>query len=177
MSVIDKLLQMDAGKLTELPEKEIEIKSLSEKLGEPVFFKCRAIDGKRYAEIKRQGIDLSKKGTLKDIDMHIVHVLTILAGVVEPDLKNKALIDHYGVVTPKDLVEKMLLSGEIEDLRTAIEELSGYEPDDDEEDEGDSEIKNLLRPTETSALCTYSSGIRDGSQAGTTGYPPESSES
>ena len=52
--------------------------------------------------------------------------LILLAGVVDPDFKNTALQEKYGAATPAELVEKLLLPGEIEDLAREIEKLSGY---------------------------------------------------
>lgn len=176
MSLTEKLLQMDAAKIKELPEKEVKIKSLSEKMGEPIFFRCRAIDGKQYAEIQKQGIDLSKNGSLRNIDMHKVSILTVLSGVIEPDLKSKDLLAHFGAVSPKELIEKMLLAGEIADLKIAIEELSGYETEEDEEEGGDSEIKNLLAPIRPPESCISSSGTKVGGHKSTTICPPESKE-
>lgn len=126
MSLVDKLLQIDAGKV-KMPEKEVEIKRLSEILGEKVVFKCRAIDGERYADIQKMGIDISKKGNVKDINMYKMQVLSIIEGVIEPNLKDKRLLEHYNCVTPEELVNKLLLAGEITDLYNTIVSLSGYD--------------------------------------------------
>jgi hypothetical protein len=53
-----------------------------------------------------------------------VHI--VLAGVIEPNLKDKALMDKYKAPTPAELIKTMLLPGEIEDLSRAVERLSGY---------------------------------------------------
>ena len=128
-------MQMDKTKVLEKPTKEIEIKRLSELMGSPFNVKCQAIDGERYADIQRTAVDLNKKGGLRNINLFEMQVLTVLDGVVEPSLKDKKLIEHFGCVTPKDLVKKLFLSGEIADLSNAITELSGYEKDTDNEEE------------------------------------------
>lgn len=64
MSLIDKLLQMDKGKLMSMPTKGVEMPRLSEILGEDFKVKCKAIDGERYADIQRSAIDLNKRGGL-----------------------------------------------------------------------------------------------------------------
>lgn len=131
MSIIDKLLQLDAGKL-KLPEQEVEIKRLSKILGEKAIFKIKAIDGATYADIQRMVIDFSKRGDVKDIDMYKLQVLTIIEGVVEPNLKDKKLLEHFNCPTPEDLVRKLLLPGEITDLYNRITELSGFEVESEE---------------------------------------------
>lgn len=50
----------------------------------------------------------------------------LLAGCVEPNLKDERLQEKFGGATPADVVKKMLLAGEITDLSQAIEKLSGY---------------------------------------------------
>lgn len=126
MSLVDKLLQIDTAKI-KMPEKEIEMKRLSKLLGEKVVFKVRAIDGQRYADIQRLAIDISNKGNVKDIDMYKLQVLTIIEGVVDPNLKDKRLLEHFNCATPEELVKKLLLAGEITDLYNEITALSGYE--------------------------------------------------
>lgn len=140
-NLVDRLLKADTAKLTELPTKEIEIKRLSEILGEPFFVKCRAINGEKYSEIQKMGITYSKKGSFKDLDFAKTKVLTIIDGVVAPDLKNKALMEKFGAFTPKDLIYKLFLAGEIDEIYGVITDLCGYE-DSDDEAEADEEIKN-----------------------------------
>lgn len=126
MSLVDKLLQLDVAKI-KMPEKEIEIKRLSELLGEKVIFKIKAIDGEKYADIQRMSIDYDNMGKIKDIDNFKLQVLTIIEGVVDPNFKDKQLLDHYNCATPEDLVKKLLLAGEIVDLANEIAVLSGFE--------------------------------------------------
>jgi hypothetical protein len=110
MKVLDILLKTD---IQDLPEKEYKLKRLSTICGAPVVFKLRALPYNRASELTRDQRD--------DLNVHIV-----LAGTVEPDLKDSDLLSKFNVVTPAELVKKMLLPGEIEDLSRAIEKLSGY---------------------------------------------------
>ena len=134
MSLIDKLLQMDKGKLMSMPTREVEMPRLSEVLGEAFKIKCKAIDGERYADIQRSAIDLNKKGGLRNINLYEMQVLTVIDGVVEPSLKDERLLGYFGCVTPKELVKKLFLAGEIAELSNIITELSGYDKSDDEEE-------------------------------------------
>lgn len=138
MSLTDRLLQLDVNKVTEKPTEEFEIKRLSEIAGEKILFKCQALDGETYADIQRKAIDISKKGNIRDMKIFEMQLMTCVEGIIEPNLKDKKLLEHYGVPTPKELVKKMLLPGEIADLYNVINELSGYETDDEEEED----IKN-----------------------------------
>ncbi|MDI9412784.1 MAG: XkdN-like protein [Bacillota bacterium] len=132
MSLTNKLLQLDVKKVASKPTKQFEVKRLSELAKEPILFTCQALDGELWNDIQRQSVDLSKKGNLKDIRVFEMQLMTCVEGVIEPDLKDKKLLEHYGVPTPKDLLKKMLLPGEIADLNKIISELSGYEANDDD---------------------------------------------
>ncbi len=110
MDVLELLLKAD---VPNLPEKEFKQKRLSELCGGPVIFKLRGLPYNRAADIiKRQSDDMG------------VHI--ILAGTIEPNLKAPELLEKYSAETPAELVKKMLLPGEIEDLSRVIEKLSGY---------------------------------------------------
>ena len=134
MSLIDKLLQMDKAKLMEMPTRQIELPRLSELTGEPFKVTCKAIDGERYADIQRSAIDLNKKGGLRNINLYEMQVLTVIDGVVEPSLKDERLLGYFGCVTPRELVKKLFLAGEIAELSNVITELSGYDKSEDEEE-------------------------------------------
>lgn len=143
MSLVDDLLKMDAATITEVPTGEIEITRLSAKIGKPFIVKCRAVNGERYSEIQKNAVDFTRKGRVKDVNISQTRVLTILDGVVEPNLKDQSLLTHFQVATPKELLYKMFLSGELDDIKKLIEELSGYEEDDEEETtDAAEEIKN-----------------------------------
>src|SRR5690606_1579782 len=108
MSLIDKLLQLDVKKVVERPTKEFEVERLSKLLGEKVIFKCQALDGETYADIQRSAIDISKKGNIRDMKLFDMKVMTCVEGIIEPSLKDKRLLEHFGAPTPKELVKKML---------------------------------------------------------------------
>lgn len=104
------LLGLDRPKL---PEKSVKLKRLSKLCGADVVFSLRALPYNRVAEIRELN------GGAMSVDI-------LLAGVVEPDLKNGELARKYSAATPAELVKSMLLPGEIEDLSREIERLSGY---------------------------------------------------
>lgn len=113
MDTLDILLKHE---IPNLPEKEFKIKRLSAIYGEPVIFKLKALQYNQANELTN-----SQK---EDLNVHIV-----LAGTVEPNLKDTDLKEKYGALTPAELVKKMLLPGEVVDLARAIEKLSGYRTD------------------------------------------------
>ena len=135
MSLIDKLLQMDNKTIMEMPKREVEVSRLTQVLGEPFKVVCQAIDGERYADIQKASIDLNKKGGVRNINLFDIQVLTVIDGVVEPSIKDKKLLQHFDCVTPKELVKKLFLAGEIAELSNVITELSGYDKTEEDEEE------------------------------------------
>lgn len=112
MNTLDLLLKADIKEFA-VPTKEIKLKRLSEKLQGDVIFKIRALSLDKIKELRE-----TNSG---DFNIH-----TIIEGVVEPSLKDKNLIDKFGVITPVDLVKKILVPGEIDDVFYEISKLSGY---------------------------------------------------
>lgn len=110
MDALDLLLKMD---LPSPEEKEIKIKRLSRLCGEDVIFRLRQLSYSRVEEIR--------KANSEDVSIHI-----LLSGVVSPSFKNTALREKYGAETPAELVKKLLLPGEIEDISRTIERMCGY---------------------------------------------------
>lgn len=128
MNTIDLLIGLDAKKVKS-PTQEVNMKRLSELAGAPVIFKCQALDSSTYNDIQNDAMDMNdKKGTV-DYDVEKSQTFTVLNGVVEPNLKDKKLLEHYNVVTPKDLLKKLLLPGEIIILFNLINNLSGFGKD------------------------------------------------
>lgn len=107
-SVLDILLDMN---IPDPQKKRVKLKRLSQVCGEDVWFTVKELGYSRVAEIKKN----------EDVEIH-----ALLAGVVEPNFKDKALLEKFHAVTPAELIKKMLQPGEIEDLSIQIEKLSGY---------------------------------------------------
>lgn len=117
MDTLDLLLRSE---ISQLPEKEVKLKRLSAVYGEPIVFKLKALPYNQAAELSKSQKD--------DLNVHIV-----LAGTVSPNLKDSNLMSKYNAVTPAELIKKLLLPGEIEDISRTIEKLSGYRTDTIEE--------------------------------------------
>lgn len=133
MNTIKRLLAFDAGKL-EIPTKEVKLK-LKKLKGEEFTFPCKAVDPEYISELQENSIQI-KKSDVTIIGTYDTKVLTIVEGCPKV-FKDKELIKHFGAATPKDLVAKLLVSGEMDELKGQIDELGGYDPEEDED-----EVKN-----------------------------------
>ena len=133
MNVVQKLLAIDAGKI-KTPTKDVKMK-LQKLGGEEFIFPCKAIDPEYVAELQENAIEF-KKSELSKIKVYDTKVLTIVEGCQEV-FKSSELMKHFNGHTPKELVKKLLLSGEMDDLKAEIDKLGGYDKEKDEE-----EVKN-----------------------------------
>ena len=140
MNIVDKLMAIDAGKIVENPTEEMEITRLSKMLGEPFIIKLQAVHPQRYTEIQSMAVSLNKIGGINNIDIYKQNTHMILASLVEPNIKDRKLLDHFKVATPVDLIGKLFLAGEIDTINKKINELSGFS--DEEFNKIKDEIKN-----------------------------------
>lgn len=132
MNIIDILMKIDAGTL-ETPKKVH--KMYVKKIGQVLDFEIQAINAEKATEIQQKGIKL-EDGNLTDIDVYKTKVLTIIEGC--PMFKDKSLREHFNCPTPKELINKLLLKGEVDDLVDAINDLSDLK----KIEKVDEEIKN-----------------------------------
>ena len=132
MNIIDKLMKIDAGVL-ETP-KSIH-KMYVKKIGEELEFEIQAINPEKATEIQQKAIKI-ENGNVSDIDLFKTKVLTIMEGC--PMFKNKELREHFDASTPKELINKLLVRGEVDDLVNAINNLSELKKTEEVEEE----IKN-----------------------------------
>ena len=137
VNVLDLLLGSDIGEI-KLPTKEMEITRLSEVFGAPFIITVSALSPDKYEEV--QDMAVSIKGKDADIEISLLQVLVVMEGVTDPSgkpmFKNKDLMSKFKCSTPKELVRKLLLSGEIANIYGEISNLSGFG------DEAVKEVKN-----------------------------------
>ena len=132
MNIVDKLMKIDAGTL-ETPKAVHRM--FVKKIGEELEFEIEAINAEKATEIQQKAIKI-ENGNVSDIDVYKTKVLTIMEGCQM--FKDKALREHFKAPTPKELINKLLLKGEVDDLVDAINNLSDLKKIEKAEDE----IKN-----------------------------------
>ena len=112
-NVLELLLRPEAQSVSNKPqEASFEVERLSKVVGAPVIFRLRALPYGQVQEISQRS---------EDSEVHI-----LLAGCVEPNLKDPSLREKYGGETPADLIKRLLIPGEISDLSREVEKLCGY---------------------------------------------------
>ena len=126
-NIIDQLLKMDLNEI-EVP-KGIH-KMYCKKLGKELEFQIEAIDAEKVAEIQEMSIDITK-GEINSIDTYKLKVETIANGC--KIFKNKDLQNHFKAINHRELIKKLLLSGEMDSLNEAINKLNSVTEVEDKE--------------------------------------------
>ncbi len=116
---LDMLLTADPEKIKNVPTGQVEIQRLSKELGKPFYikFKAATIDCLKDIEQKSGGKDTEEMKW------------TVYEQTIDPDFKSKELREKFGVKRPVDIVETLLLGGEILMVYQAILKLSGFSKD------------------------------------------------
>lgn len=123
MNTVDILLGLDNSVLEVNNTKEMEIKRLSKAAGKPFIVKLQGVPAKRFTKI----VDgISDKNGIRTDKAYDANVNLITIGMVDPSMKDKALLDKFECSTPGELVEKLFRPSEIGALADAITELSGF---------------------------------------------------
>lgn len=118
MSVFDKLMETDAEKLQQKESKEVEVTRLSRLLGEPFILTCSTLTREQIKHVGETGGKDERIAAILESCRLDGHKLT-----------DKALLDKFGVVSGKEVVSKLFLSGEISSIYQTIGDLSGYATD------------------------------------------------
>lgn len=125
---LELLLNSNSAKIKR-PTREVEIKRLSELLGEQVVFTCCALDAEKFGEIQENSLKINSRGEFENIDTSELQIFSLIEGIKDPKLKDKELMEKFASKTPKELVKRLLLPGEIASLYNIISELSGFNDD------------------------------------------------
>ena len=116
---------------TELTDEVIISKRFKNKDGQPIKFKIKAITATRDTQIKKQceKREINKTtGQLMittDYDEYLARLVTECT--VYPNFKSKELQTSWGVLGADQLINKMLLPGELTELSKHIQRLNGFE--------------------------------------------------
>lgn len=139
INLVDTLLSKDIETLTARETSTYVVESLSKKANTNFEIILQALTAKDFMRLRKQCSTTDKKGkTTMDESKFAANVL--LEGIKSPDLHNEALVRHYKVANPAELVLSMFTVGEIGDMVTKINELSGNNIEDAEAVE--EEVKN-----------------------------------
>ena len=135
MNLVERLLAVDKKEFDKIERKEIPSRQLSKLLGTDAKVTIQAVEGDLFGGLSASGLD--DKGEVDYGRAFSTNAKIAAAGIVDPDLKDEALLKHLGVATPADAAKK-IFKGEINKISTEIAKLSGF----NDEETTDKEVKN-----------------------------------
>ena len=136
MNLVEKLLAVDKKEFDKIEKKEIPSRQLSRLLGiDDAKVTIQAVEGDYFGALSASGLD--ENGEIDYGKAFSTNAKIAAAGIVDPDLKDEALLKHLGVATPADAAKK-IFKGEINKISTEIAKLSGF----NDEETTDKEVKN-----------------------------------
>lgn len=100
--------------------------------GNPIPWKFGAIDGEvdaanRKACTKRRPVPGKKGLFMPETDFELYTLKNAVATIKYPDLDNAELQSSYGVMGAEALLQKMLLPGELSEVKKIVQEVNGYD--------------------------------------------------
>lgn len=122
MNLIEKLILIDKERVQERKAKKLKSARLSKLTGEETEITIKELSGKRLNDLTQ--IIINEDGKKDFGRMYDLNLMYCVEGVVEPNLKDSRLLEHFGVKTPKDLAA-MLFEAEAGKIAGEIVSLSG----------------------------------------------------
>lgn len=122
MNLIEKLIKVDKETAGKRETKKIKSKRLTKMLGEDTEITIQEISGRKSNDIMQMMFD--SKGNKKMSALYDTNLMICVNGIIEPNLKDQTLMEHFGAATPKDLVA-ILFDSEASSIADSIVDLSG----------------------------------------------------
>lgn len=133
MNLIEKLIRIDKETLLKKETKTVKSSRLSKIVGEEANIVIKELSGRKLNDISAMMVD--KDGNKDFSRLADINLMYCVEGVVEPNLRDANLMEHFGVKTPKDLAE-VLFDAEAGKIAGEIISLSGLS------DDAEKDVKN-----------------------------------
>lgn len=129
---MSKLQQFLTGRnVTELTEDVAISDRLKDEEGKLLKFKIKAMTADEFSNIQKVCTRVDKKQKV-NFNSKLYNEELITNYCLEPDFKNAQFLKDNGCMSPSQLINKVLLAGEVSALSEAIAKLSGFDQDMDE---------------------------------------------
>ncbi|MCS7106461.1 MAG: hypothetical protein NZ942_04030 [Candidatus Aenigmarchaeota archaeon] len=114
----------------DIPKKTVLVKRID------VAFTLRALKSTEIFQIRERCTYRNERKGIEKFNDEDFFALLVTTATVNPDLKNKKLLEAYSAITSEEVIKKILLPGELLELADIVLNLSGW-------DSEVTEIKNL----------------------------------
>jgi hypothetical protein len=101
--------------------------------GNRLKFKIKAMTNDEFDQIRKKATVLHTKGKRRvELDVKKLNDEIVIQNTLEPDFKDAESIKKLGCLSPDQYLNKVLLPGEIVELATQIQQLSGFDQEFEE---------------------------------------------
>ena len=129
MNLIEKLIRVDKETVEKKETKKIRSARLTKLLGEETEITIQEVSGRKHNDIMQMMFDEEGKRNISAA--YDTNLMFCVNGIVEPDLKDPALLEHFNAATPKDLAA-ILFQAEAGTIADEIIALSGLKTEEKE---------------------------------------------
>ncbi|MGK5512054.1 phage tail assembly chaperone [Brevibacillus formosus] len=123
MSTLQEFL--NANPVDNLTEEVYISERFKDEDGNAFLFKIKAMTNKEFNDIRKRATKV--KGRKAEFDVEAFNRSIVIQHTIVPDFKNAESLQGLGCMTPDQYLEKVLLSGEIVELASQIQKLSGFD--------------------------------------------------
>ena len=119
---------LNAHPVDNLTEEVIISDRFKDKEGNLLRFKIKAMSSGEFEEIRKKSTTVRKGGKV-EMDLQKFQSSIVISQTLEPDFKHAESIAKLGCLNPEEYLNKVLLPGEVSELVTRIQQLSGFDRD------------------------------------------------
>ncbi|MCC8435482.1 XkdN-like protein [Brevibacillus sp. M2.1A] len=116
---------LNANPVDNLTDEVYISERFKDKDGNPFLFKIRAMTNREFNDIRKRATKI--KGRKAEFDAEAFNKAIVIEHTIVPDFKNVESLKSLGCATPDQYLERVLLSGEVVELASQIQKLSGFD--------------------------------------------------
>lgn len=125
---MSKLMDFLVSNPTENLTEEIIVSDRFKDGEEILKFKIKAVSPEDFSDLQKQCTKVGKKGKV-NFDSKMFNEQLVINYTVDPNFRDAESIKKAGCMTPEQLLNKVLLAGEVATLVEEISALSGFDRD------------------------------------------------
>lgn len=99
--------------------------------GNLLKFRIRAMSSDEFEDCRKKSMTFTGKRRSVEVDMRKLNNAIVIGHTIEPNFKDAESIKQLGCATPEQYMNKVLLPGEILELSSQIQQLSGFKDMDE----------------------------------------------
>src|SRR5690625_2259413 len=118
---------LNANPIDNLTDEVVISDRFKDKEGKLLKFKIKAMNSDEFEDLRKKSMNVSaNKRRRVELDLKQFNNAIVINFTLEPNFKDVESIKKLGCMTPEQYLNKVLLPGEISELSSQIQQLSGF---------------------------------------------------